>query len=339
MEQERDRDRVAPLRYLSAADVLAALPGVEERIALAERTMVALIADAQLPPKIGVRPRPVDSFGHAMPAWLRGGAEDGTDDLLGLKWVTGFPGNARMDLPAIHGTVILSDALTGLPRAILDAGPITAHRTAAVSGLSIARWGPHDARARVAVVGAGVQARSHLPVIAHLLPNAELTLSDRDPIRLARLAEDVAAGRGELGSFGHVASVVDPAEAVEGADLVVTVISFGPARQSIPAAAFEPDATIIAVDYDMCVPATVAATSDLFLVDDREQFLANRVGAVFAGYPDPQATIGAAILEGVRRPGGRVLVAHLGVGLADVVFGDAILRRADAADLGTPLER
>ena len=48
----------APLRYLAAADVLAAMPDLDERLALAERTMTALVADAELPPKIAVHPRP-----------------------------------------------------------------------------------------------------------------------------------------------------------------------------------------------------------------------------------------------------------------------------------------
>ena len=54
--------------YLSADDVMAAMPPVAERLDLAERTMTALVADAELPPKIGVHPRPAGSFAHAMPA-------------------------------------------------------------------------------------------------------------------------------------------------------------------------------------------------------------------------------------------------------------------------------
>jgi len=70
------------LRYLSAADVTAAMPALDERLRLAERTMVALVADAELPPKIGVHPRPEGSFGHAMPAHLRGPDPAGADDLV-----------------------------------------------------------------------------------------------------------------------------------------------------------------------------------------------------------------------------------------------------------------
>jgi len=77
----------------------------------------------------------------------------------------------------------------------------------------------------------------------------------------------------------------------------------------------------------------------LFLVDERGQFLANRGAGLFDGYPDPAATLGEAILAGTPRPGGRVLVTHLGVGLADVVFGRAILAAAESSDLGVALPR
>ncbi len=325
-----------PLRYLSAADVRAAMPAVEERLELAARTMTALVADAQLPPKIGVDPAPTDSFAHAMPAWARGAAADGSADLLGMKWVVGFPENAGRGLPVISATTIVSDAVTGLPRAILDAGGITALRTAAVSGTAIVHWGPREP-GPVAIIGAGVQARSHLPIVAHLLPGARVTLCDRDAARASALAQEVRSG-----AYGHLADVRttdDPAEAVAGAALVLTLVSFGPRRQSIPETAFEADATIVAVDYDMCVPASVAAGAGLFLTDDRGQFLANRSESQFVHYPDPDATMGEAILAGTPRPAGRVLVSHLGVGLADVVFADAILGAAEARGIGTILER
>jgi ornithine cyclodeaminase/alanine dehydrogenase-like protein (mu-crystallin family) len=325
-----------PLRYLSAADVLVAMPDIDERLELAARTMVALVADAQMPPKIGVDPAPTDSFAHAMPAWMRGGAADSSADLLGMKWVVGFPANASRGLPAIAAITILNDAVTGLATGILDAGGITAVRTAAVSGTAIARWGPPSS-GPVAVIGAGVQARSHLPIVAHLLPGADLVLCDRDPARVAALAYEVDAG--EHGTFGAVRTTTNATEAVDGAALVLTLVSFGPVRQTIPIVAFRTDATIVAVDYDMCVPASLAAEAALFLTDDRAQFLANRTEAQFAGYPEPTATIGEAITAATPRPHGRVLVSHLGVGLADVVFGDAVLRAAQARDIGTILER
>jgi alanine dehydrogenase len=83
------------IRYLSADDVDACLPSLDERLALAEEALVALArGDAEMPPKIGIHPRP-DAFVHAMPAYLRG------RDLLGIKWVAGgYPGNAQQG-PAV----------------------------------------------------------------------------------------------------------------------------------------------------------------------------------------------------------------------------------------------
>jgi ornithine cyclodeaminase/alanine dehydrogenase-like protein (mu-crystallin family) len=332
-----------PLRYLSSADVMAALPDVGERLRLAEVAMTALGRTAQLPPKIGVQPREPGSLAHAMPALLQGAAEDGSGDLLGIKWVVGMPSNVHAGLPAIHGTTILSDAVTGQPRALLDAGPLTAHRTAAVSGLSIARWGPSAAApVTVAIVGGGIQARSHLPVVAHLLPAAPVVVCDRDPARLEGLVRDLEAGD-IVGvgrdAFAEVRVTTELSEAVSGADLVVTMISFGPRRQLLPAEAFTPTATIVAVDYDMCVPASVATGAGLFVVDDRDQYLANHRGTAFAGYPTDVLTIGEAIEAGTPRPAGHVLATHLGVGLADIVFADAVLRAAEERDIGTLLPR
>src|SRR5690242_16594095 len=104
---------VRPIRYLSAADVTAAMPALEERLRLAERTMTALVEDAELPPKIGVHPRPTGSFAHAMPAHLRGADPAGTADLLGVKWIAGFPANRERRVAAIHGLVLLTDPETG----------------------------------------------------------------------------------------------------------------------------------------------------------------------------------------------------------------------------------
>ncbi len=218
-----------PIRYLSAADVLAAMPDLDERLALAERTLTALVADAELPPKIGVHPRPAGSFAHAMPAFLRGADPDGADDLVGMKWVAGYATNNAHGLPAISAVVVLNDPATGLPTAILDGGPITAMRTAAVSGVAIRRFAPRvEGRPlRAGLIGAGTQGHSHLAVLGGVLPGVELTVFDRHPDRAAALAEEAAATAG----IGTVAVASESRAAVEGADVVVTAASFGPVRQ------------------------------------------------------------------------------------------------------------
>ncbi len=332
------------LRYLSAADVQTLLPPVAERIALARRAMLALVADAELPPKLGVHPRGPGSFAHAMPALLRGADESGSRDLVGMKWVVGFPDNRLRGLPAIHGTVLLSDPITGIPLAIIDAAPITAHRTAAISGVAIARWAPRSSGRplHVAMLGAGVQARSHLPVVAHLLPGASLTVHDRNPERAEAIAAEAAAS----GSFGETDTAPTAGEALRDADVVLPFVSFGPDRQSLRAEDFAADALVVAVDYDMSVPAALADQAALFVVDEAGQFRANRDAGLFAGYPEPAGIIGQWLdpqAPLADRPAsddaapGRVLVTHLGVGLADIIFADALLRAADRRGVGVEL--
>lgn len=334
------------------------MPPLLERIGLAERTLRALGCDAELPPKIGLHPRQPGSLAHAMPALLRGEAADGSADLLGVKWITGFPANPGRGLATYQALVLLNDALTGEPLAVMDGGTITAQRTAAVSGAAIRHFLPGGAvgagaagdggrAARVALLGAGAQARSHLPVIGNLLPGAQVRITDVDSDRAAALAAAATAVEG----IGGAQSVASVREAVESADVVISVVSFGPDRQTLDPGWLEPDVLFIAVDYDMQAPAALASEA-FFVVDEREQFVAARSGPTFAGYPDPDATIGEVLRgevaahpaggdrsSGSDRPSGRVLVTHLGVGLADVVFASAILARAEQLGLGRLLPR
>jgi ornithine cyclodeaminase/alanine dehydrogenase-like protein (mu-crystallin family) len=317
------------------------MPPVHERLELAERTMTALVSDADLPPKIGVHPRPEGSFADAMPALLRGGAEDGADDRLGIKWVAGFPENRGRDLPVIHAVVILSDAQTGEPIAILDGGPITAQRTAAVSGVAIARFGPSAAmlegRApRAAIIGAGVQGHSHLEILGHVLPGVVLAIYDSEPARSEALTTAASA----IAGIGGARAVATGRDATIEADIVITAASFTTPdrRQVMTGDWLAPSALVVPIDYATMCAASVARDAELFLVDDWGQFSANREAGQFDDYPDPSATLGEAILAATARPpAGRVVVTHLGVGLADVVFADAIVRRAEAAGLGTIL--
>ena len=336
-----------PLRHLSAVEVAAAMPPLAERLILAERTMRALGRDAEMPPKIGVHPRQSGSLAHAMPALLRGEAADGSEDLIGAKWIAGFPTNPAAGLPTYHALVLLNDPRTGEPLAVMDAGTITAQRTAAISGTAICHFapggtGPGGHPARVAVLGAGAQARSHIPIIGHVLPGAHVRLTDIDSARASTLATE-ASGVAGIGSAQSVGSV---REAVESADVVVSVVSFGPDTQALDPAWLGPQTLFVAVDYDMQAPAALASEA-LFVVDERDQFLATRSGSAFAGYPEPSATLGELFRGDAPprlgdpggRPTGRILVTHLGVGLADVVFASAVLALAEQLGLGRLLPR
>jgi ornithine cyclodeaminase/alanine dehydrogenase-like protein (mu-crystallin family) len=352
-----------PLRHLSAAEVTAALPPLAERVALARRALTAIGRNAEMPPKIGVHPRRAGSLADAMPALLRG--EDPDGDLFGVKWIVGMPENPSRGLPTYSALVIINDPVTGVPLAVMDGGAITTARTAAVSGAVIEHFmgrgtlsaeRPAGPPARVALLGAGAQAGAHLPVIGLLLPGAELLVTDVDEVRADALAREASATSG-IDSARVVAGV---GEAVDGADVVVSVVSFGPERQALPAEWLSPDALVVGVDYDMMATAGLAREST-FVVDETSQFLARRDAGLFAGFRDPDGTIGDALRgelvagggagdagddEGDAsgpNPGGprrgRILALHLGVGLADVVFASAVLTRAETLGLGRVLPR
>jgi ornithine cyclodeaminase/alanine dehydrogenase-like protein (mu-crystallin family) len=163
-----------------------------------------------------------------------------------------------------------------------------------------------------------------------------LTVFDRHPDRAAAL-EGIAR---DTAGIGSARSASTAREATESADVVITAASFAPTaqRQTLTNDWLSPNALVVAVDYATYVAASVAAEAKLFVVDERGQFLANRDAGTFDGYPDPTLTIGEAILAETARPSrGRVVVSHLGVGLADLMFARAIVARAVGMGLGTVL--
>ncbi len=316
------------LRYLSAAEIDACLPATDERLELAAQALSALgHGSAEMPPKIGVHPRP-GALLHAMPAWMRDG------DLLGMKWIAVFPANRSHGLPAINGLIVLNDAETGLPTWIMDAARITAVRTATVSGVAI-RLFASPSVSRVALLGGGVQAHSHAELLRDLLPDAEAVVFDPHADR-AQLVVDahVAAG-------GRASAAASARDAAAGAEVVITVAGMGGQRQQMATDWIAPGALVVAVDFATYAPATLAHEAAHFVVDDRKQFLAYRDAGYFDGYPDPDSTLGEVLDAGEPEPrtGAPVLVTHLGVGLADVLFADAVARRATAAGAGTELAR
>jgi alanine dehydrogenase len=318
-----------PIRYLSAADVDACLPSLDAQLDLAARALTALEAGtAEMPSKIGVHPRP-GALLHAMPAWLRDG------DLVGLKWVSAFGGNTRRGIPAINGLIVLNDAGTGLPTVVMDAARITAVRTAAVSGVALRLFLPRGA-SRAGVIGAGVQAWSHLPHLANAMPGGSLIVFDRHPERAHALA-DAAVTAG----FAGATVAEDARSAAADVDMVVTLGALGSQSQVMTAEWIRPGTLVIAVDFATHVAASLAGGAARFVVDDGAQFLAYRNAGSFDGYPDPTTTLGAAVAAGTRPPidGRTTVVSHLGVGLADVLFADAVRAVAASRGLGMELPR
>jgi alanine dehydrogenase len=323
------------LRYLSRSDVLASLPPLDEQLELARETMTALGTSAELPPKVGVHPRATGAFADAMPALLLGVNEDGSGDRMGMKWVAGVPTNNALGLPAISAIVVVNDAQTGIPAAVMNGGPITAARTAAISGVAIEATGRSDMR-RAAIIGAGTQGHSHIPILGHVVPGVKIDVFDRHPDRALRLVE-LAQQTDGIARANVAASAKD---AIASADLVVTCASFTSpeSRQVMTSGWLRDAALVVAVDYDTICSADVAREAGTFLVDEIGQFQAQRAGGNFTGYPDPTGTIGQALRASIPVQAGLALISHLGVGLADVVFANAILARARDLGLGVPLE-
>jgi alanine dehydrogenase len=141
-----------------------------------------------------------------MPAWQSGGA-------LGVKIVTVFPDNALRSLPAVYGTYALLDAVTGMPKAILDGTALTLRRTACASALAADYLARPDATVHL-MVGTGALAPHLCAAHAAIRPIGRTLIWGRDAAKATALAD-------RLRREGRVAEpVADLASAVAQADIV-----------------------------------------------------------------------------------------------------------------------
>ncbi|MEB3101624.1 2,3-diaminopropionate biosynthesis protein SbnB [Ferviditalea candida] len=101
----------------------------------------------------------------AMPAYV-----GGSMDVAGIKWVSSFPGNVDQNLPRAHNVVILNDAATGKPEAIIHSPLLNILRTAAVSGLLLKHWlqARPGKRLKVGIIGWGPIGRRHFRMCTEL---------------------------------------------------------------------------------------------------------------------------------------------------------------------------
>ena len=305
------------LRFLGRSEVAGLLPDAGEQLDLVEHTYRALAAGrVELPPKPGVHPRK-DSFLHAMPAYLR------DEDVVTLKWVGGYPANKERGLPYITGLIVVNDAETGLPVAIMDGAEITAARTAAASGVCVRRFAPEGWR-RAAILGCGEQGLFHARLLHALNPNAVIRAWDPHPERIERLGDLAAPAAGWEDAIGDAEVVVSAGPIVEDPEPPIRPELLGERWLALP------------IDFDFYFGADAVAAADLFLADDVGQFEYYREQGHFTGWPAPEGNVG----EGLGRDGSpaRVLCCNLGIGALDAAFANAVLERARAAGAGTHLE-
>lgn len=138
----------------------------------------------------------------------------------GVKTLTQLPANALAGRPVIQGMVILFDASTGEPRALLDAASLTAIRTAAVSALATRHMARDDAHV-LAILGSGVQARTHLDAISTVRDVREIRVWSRSPERSRAFADSVVSTPQSV--HLSVQRCDSARDAVRGADIVCCV--------------------------------------------------------------------------------------------------------------------
>ena len=114
-----------------------------------------------------------------------------TRDCFGTKVVTLFPGNPAREVPVLNGIMVLNDAQTGIPMALLNGPALTALRTAAVGSVSIRHLASDDTDA-IGIIGAGVQGFYQAWFACRTRPVKDIFIFDLHTDKSAILAEKLS---------------------------------------------------------------------------------------------------------------------------------------------------
>lgn len=315
------------LLILSEHDVERLLT-MRECIAVMEEALIALArGEVNNPLRSLIRGEGAKGILGLMPSY-RGGAHPH----YGLKEVCVFPGNPAIGLDTHLGGVLLHSGETGQLMAVMNASAITAIRTAAVSAVATKLLAREDART-LAIIGAGVQARTHLEAIP-LVRNI-------DDVRI--MSRSIAKAEALAGTRAHVVHSVE--EAVRGADIVVTTTS---SREPILQREWLSDGVHInAVGSSIAAAreldsATVASAS--LFVDRREStvnesgdyLFALREGAISADHI--RAEIGEVLIgqaKGRTSASEITLFKSLGLAVEDLASAQFLFEKASREHAGT----
>jgi len=324
-------------RVLTAAEIERLLP-MSECIELVAGVFVALERGEMTMPLRSIWIPPDANGGMAWMPAHRGGAEP----LFGLKVLCVIPDNPTRGLDGHQGQVMLADGVTGQLRALLDASTVTAIRTAAVSALATRLLAREDAR-RLAIVGTGVQARTHLEAIPLVRPIEQVRVAGRTSERATafvdELVDDVPF---ELQASESVE------EAVRGADVVVTATT---SREPVMARSWlDPGVHVNAVGASQPTSRELdtQTVADASLFTDRRESLENEAAeyrlALEEGLIEPahvRAELGELLTE---RASGRTsadeitLFRSLGLAVFDVAAAAHVLAKAEASGAGVAVE-
>jgi ornithine cyclodeaminase/alanine dehydrogenase-like protein (mu-crystallin family) len=258
---------------------------------------------------------------------------------MGAKLVTVYHGNLLRGMTSHLATVILMDPSTGALVALLDGRYITEARTAAVSAVSVDKLARADAK-RLAIIGTGVQATSHLEAIRLVRPLSDVRVWSPNPAHCEEFADTARLHTGL-----PVDAMPDSSSAVEGADIVVLVTA-----SPVPVVRDEdiaPGTHICAIGAcrptQREMPTALVARSRLF-VDSRDAALVESGDIVLPikegafGKDHIAGELGAVVLgqcEGRRSSDQVTIFKSLGMAVEDVVAAQLAVERAVAAGLGT----
>jgi ornithine cyclodeaminase len=322
-------------RLLTEAQVQSLLP-MSDLISAMEAAVARFSAGEVLQPvRTVLAVGPTKAYYGLMPAYIP------KPPSLGAKVVTVFGSNTARGLPTHLATIFLLDPETGALLAIMDGRYITEARTAAVSAVS-ARFLARPEAATLAIIGTGVQARSHLEAFAEVRALREACVWSPQARSRERFVSEMS---------GRVAVPVRAAEsaeqAVRGADLIVLVTSS-------PTPVID-DGWVSSGAHVVCVgacrpdqremPPALVARGRVF-VDSRAAALVES-GDIVMGMAEGRFTqshvrgeLGEVVLGRVQ---GRTSAADvtifksLGMAVEDVVAADLVFRRAVEAGAGTEL--
>lgn len=339
---------------LGAEDVRQALP-MRVAIELMKEAFAALArGDATVPPRTHLSTPDANGVTLVMPARVdRASSHDAganaansrASPSLAVKIVSVFDGNPAAGLPRIQGAVVVLEPNTGRPLGLVEGAALTAIRTAAASGAATDLLAPRDA-STLAILGAGVQARSHVEAMCAVRPIATIRIYSRTAEKVDALIDaSRGAPRSTIRYPADFARAASPADAVRGADVVcATTTSSTPVfedRDVKPGAhinavgSFTPDAREI--------PGATVARSWV-VVDDRDAAWAEAGDLIRArdeGLIDEehvQAELGELALDAGLRPAARdqpTLFKSVGVAVQDAVAGAAAVEAARRRWLGT----
>jgi alanine dehydrogenase len=298
--------------WLAEQDVRAVL-SLPELIDAMESALAAFSTDKVDQPvrtAIEVHDR---TFFASMPAY------DGAHAVLGAKLVTVFPENAARGLHTHLAAISLFDAETGELTAVMDGRYITELRTAAASAVSVRHLARPDA-AILAILGSGVQARSHLDALQLVRPFREIRAWSPSPEHLRQFA------------IGPVQPAPSAAEAVRGADVIL--IATSAVTPAIDDAWVADGAHVIAIGA--CRPSQreidpkLVARAALF-VDSRAAAVKESGDVIPHGAEHIRAELGEVVCG--QKPGRRsaeevTLYKSLGLAIEDLTAAALVYRRA-----------